>query len=261
MKWSFIVLIIVLQCCSCDYSHRQNNNSKEIVKVSIDTPSISRKTDSINLSLSLQSSLIYTATEQHIIDAGLTDIKTIDSNIVVDLKYSTDDNFLGFDIYGAFNKCYLQPDVAKKLKGAQLLLKSRFPYYNLIVYDAVRPLRIQYKMWDNIKVPYTERSKYLSNPKNGSLHNFGAAVDLSIIDENEYDLDMGTPYDYFGELAYPREEERMIKEGKLTRLQLLNRKILRDVMQEAGFMGITTEWWHFNSCSRNEAFSKYKIIE
>ncbi|MDQ3045971.1 MAG: M15 family metallopeptidase [Bacteroidota bacterium] len=200
-------------------------------------------------------------TEQNIINAGLIDIKSIDTSIVVDMKYSSPNNFLGLDVYGDFNKCYLQPDVALKLKTAQTLLRQKFPYYSLIVYDAARPRSIQEKMWDTIDVPGTERSKYVSNPKNGSLHNFGAAVDLSIIDENGYELDMGTGYDYFGELAYPREEERMMSEGKLSHKQFLNRDLLREVMEQAGFTGITTEWWHFNSCYRNEAYSRYSIIE
>jgi D-alanyl-D-alanine dipeptidase len=199
--------------------------------------------------------------EQSVINCGLVDIKVIDSSIAVDLRYSTSNNFLGIDVYGEFNKCYLQPDIAEKLKRSQTFLKKQFPYYSLIVYDAVRPRSIQCRMWDTINVPHTERSKYLSNPKSGSLHNFGAAVDLAIIDENGIELDMGTCYDYFGELAYPREEERMAKEGKLTRYQLFNRELLRNVMKQGGFSPITTEWWHFNSCSRNEAIVKYKIIE
>ncbi len=199
--------------------------------------------------------------ERSIIKAGLVDIKKVDSNIVVDLKYSTCDNFLCADMYGDFNKCYLQPDVAEKLKLAQQFLRSKFPYYNLIVFDAARPRSIQYKMWASIDVPYCERSKYLSNPNSGSLHNFGAAVDISIIDKNGFELDMGTPYDFFGELAYPREEERMIFEGKLTHTQLLSRELLRSVMEHSGFSSITTEWWHFNSCSRKEAYLKYAMIE
>ncbi|MCX6296022.1 MAG: M15 family metallopeptidase, partial [Bacteroidetes bacterium] len=168
---------------------------------------------------------------------------------------------LGIDMYGDFNKCYLQADVAQKLKCAQGILRSKFPFYNLIVFDAVRARSIQRKMWDTINVPSFERSKYVSNPNNGSLHNFGAAIDVSIIDENGIELDMGTPYDFFGELAYPREEDKMIEEGKLTHIQLLNRKLLRDVLESSGFMGITTEWWHFNACYRTEAYEKYKIIE
>lgn len=204
---------------------------------------------------------VITATEQSIINAGLVDIKTIDSTIAVDMKYSTKDNFLGVDVYGDFNKCYLQPDVAEKLRLAQLFLKTQYPYYSLIVYDAARPRSVQRIMWDTVKVPRSERTKYLSNPNGGSLHNFGAAVDISIIDENGITLDMGTPYDFFGEQAYPREEERMIREGKLTHKQLFNRELLRTVMQKGGFWGIATEWWHFNSCSREVAYLKYKIIE
>jgi len=200
-------------------------------------------------------------TERSLINAGLVNIKSMDSSIYVDLKYSTNDNFLFSDVYGDLNNGYLQKDVADKLRIAQKLLKSRFSYYSLVVYDAVRPRSIQAKMWDSIDVPARERSKYVSNPHNGSLHNYGAAVDLSIIDEQGIALDMGTPYDYFGELAYPREEQRMIREGKLTYKQLYNRQILREIMQQAGFSGITTEWWHFNSCSRNEAASRYKIVE
>jgi D-alanyl-D-alanine dipeptidase len=199
--------------------------------------------------------------EEALIAAGLVNIQTVDSSIKVNLKYSTCDNFLFLDMYGDLEKCYLQPDVAEKLKVAQQLLKKKFPYYSLIVYDGVRPRSIQCKMWDTIAVPASERTKYVSNPMNGSLHNFGAAVDLSIIDENGIELDMGTPYDFFGELAYPREEERMIREFRLSYKQLFNRQILREAMVNAGFMSITTEWWHFNSCFRKEAIGKYKIVE
>jgi D-alanyl-D-alanine dipeptidase len=217
--------------------------------------------DSAEKAIRVISPMVLSPIEQDIIRAGLINIKSIDTSIVVDLKYSTVDNFLGMDVYGDFDRCYLQPDVALKLKNSQNTLKSRFPFYSLIIFDAVRPRRIQSKMWDTIDVPYAERSKYVSNPKNGSLHNFGAAVDLSIIDARGIELDMGTPYDYFGELAYPREEDRMLEEGKLTHIQFLNRELLRSVMEAGGFMSITTEWWHFNSCYRTEAYEKYKIIE
>jgi D-alanyl-D-alanine dipeptidase len=208
-----------------------------------------------------QKSTLISGIEKKCIDAGLVDVRSRDSSIVVNLKYSSDDNFLCQDLYGDFNDCYLQPDVADKLVTAQQNLKTRFPYYSLIIFDAVRPRSVQALMWDTIAVPLSERSKYVSNPRNGSLHNFGAAVDLSIIDENGIELDMGTPYDYFGELAYPREEERLLREGQLSHRQTLNREILRSVMTAAGFRGITTEWWHFNSCSRDEALIRYKIVE
>lgn len=237
---------------SCDVPEKKSSLPDVAIK-----NSIPEQKDSLPLNKSISISEL----EKNIMALGLIDVRSIDSTIKVDLKYSTCDNFLFMDLYGDLEKAYLQPDVAVKLKLAQEILRRQFPYYSLIIYDAVRPRSVQIKMWDTLKMPVSMRTKYVSNPQNGSLHNFGAAVDLSIIDDNGIVLDMGTPYDYFGELAYPREEERMIKEGKLSYKQLLNRKILRDAMVEAGFMDITTEWWHFNSCFRSQAIEKYKIIE
>lgn len=226
-----------------------------------DPVAVAKKTDTAIAPIKPADSATVPAIEQQLINAGLVNIQTIDPTIIVNLKYSTPDNFLATDVYGDLDKAYLQPDVAAKLQKAQAVLHKKYPYYSLIVYDAVRPRSIQRTMWDTIQVPAYERSKYVSNPQNGSLHNFGAAVDLSIIDEHGFVLDMGTPYDFFGEMAYPREEQRLLSEGKLSRRQLFNREILRNVMERAGFSPIGTEWWHFNSCPRNQAMLKYKIIE
>ena len=116
-------------------------------------------------------------------------------------------------------------------------------------------------MWDELQVPEKLKDKYVSNPEVGSLHNFGCAVDVSIVNEDFWEMDMGTPYDYFGELGYPIAESRMIEEGKLTWRQFENRKLLREVMTEAGFTGITTEWWHFNGNSLKTAGEKYRIVD
>ncbi len=259
--WIFTLFLVYYNITSCnDFAHadiKKNNIAESSLKLSNANVCI----DSSKLILPIHTTLFFSKTEQEVINAGLVDIKTIDSSIVVDMKYSTTDNFMGIDVYGDFNKCYLQPDVAEKLRNAQLFLKSKFPYYNLIIYDGARPRSVQRKMWDTINVPYYEKSKYVSNPSGGSLHNFGAAVDLSIADENGFVLDMATTYDFFGELAYPREEDRMLMEGKLTQKQWLNRELLRSVMNHSGFFGITTEWWHFNSCGLNTAYLKYAIIE
>ncbi len=199
--------------------------------------------------------------EIELIRMGLVNIHSIDSEIVVDLRYSTTDNFIGVDVYGDFDQCYLQKDVAEKLEMAQLQLRKKYPYYSLIVYDAVRPLSIQQKMWDTLDLPPGEKIKYLSNPGKGSLHNYGAAVDLSIIDDKGVPLDMGTAFDYFGEKAHPVKEAELLASGVLTNKIIRNREILRSVMHSAGFFGIQTEWWHFNSCTREQAVMKYKIVE
>ena len=199
--------------------------------------------------------------EQKLIAFGLVNIKSIDTSIKVNLKYSTNDNFLHKNLYGELRNCYLQKDIADKLVKAQKLLKEKFPFYSLIIYDGVRPLSIQQMMWDELQVPEKMKDKYVSNPEVGSLHNFGCAVDLSIVNEDGWEMDMGTPYDYFGELGHPIAEPRMIEEGKLTWRQFENRKLLRDVMTEAGFTTITTEWWHFNGSSLKIAGEKYHIVD
>jgi D-alanyl-D-alanine dipeptidase len=195
------------------------------------------------------------------IKAGLVDIQKRDPRIRVELKYSTNDNFFGFDAYGDLEKAYLQKDVAQKLVNAQEYLNTNMSGACLIIFDAARPRSVQQILWNSLKMPFKEKIKYVSNPKLGSLHNFGAAVDLSIVDNNGKELDMGSPFDFLGELSYPESETKLIKEGKLTQQQLSNRKLLRRVMHKAGFFNIQTEWWHFNSCTREQAMLKYKIIE
>jgi len=164
------------------------------------------------------------------------------------------------NMYGHLDQAYLQNDVAVKLAKAQKLLKDSLPNYSLIILDATRPVSIQQLMWDNIKVPTKQKSKYLSNPKYGSLHNYGAAVDVSIVDANGKLLDMATPFDSFEKLAYPFYQEQYYKSGKLSKKQYQNRRLLQSLMKEAGFMGITTEWWHYNSCYRKEAKKWYPRV-
>lgn len=202
----------------------------------------------------------YTDVEAHLIKMGLVNIQELEPSIKVDLRYSSSNNFMNADVYGDWQNAYLQPDVAEKLVLAQMLLKSKFPNYSLLILDAARPVSVQYKMWKMLEMPSSEKTKYLSNPLNGSLHNYGAAVDLTIVNEMDEELDMGTAYDFFGEEAHPAKEMQMLFEDKLTEEQINNRKLLRDVMIKAGFTPLSTEWWHFNSCSRPDAMQKYKII-
>lgn len=204
----------------------------------------------------------YSPAEQQLLDSGLTDIYTLDSTFIVDLRYSTDSNFLGMDVYGDLDKAFLQPEIAKRLLLAEKALQEKHPGYSLIIYDAVRPMRIQRLMWDTLDLPRGQKQKYLSNPANGgSLHNYGAAVDVSIADENGRPLDMGTPYDFFGEKAHPVLEKTMLDSGILTLQQIHNRELLRSVMKKGGFWNIQTEWWHFNACTRAEAMERYRLVE
>ncbi len=193
---------------------------------------------------------------------GLVDVQTIDSTIQVELRYATVNNFMGAIMYDSIDRLYLQRDVALKLKKAQEILKKIHPTYSLLVYDGVRPLSVQQKMWDALdSIPVAERGKFLSNPKNGSIHNYGAAVDLTICDENGIPLDMGADYDDIRKIAYPSMEQVFLQKGELTQQHINNRKLLRSVMSQAGFYNIQTEWWHFNACSRDVAKKKYTLIQ
>lgn len=190
----------------------------------------------------------------------LQNVQTVDSSIQVDLRYASKNNFMKMNMYGGLDQAYLQEDVVAKLVIAQKLLQDSFPSYSLIILDATRPVSVQQLMWDKIKVPVKQKSKYLSNPKYGSLHNYGAAVDVSIVDEEGKLLDMATPFDSFEKLAYPFYQEQYYKSGKLKKKQYQNRRLLQSIMKEAGFMGITTEWWHYNSCYRKEAKQWYPRV-
>lgn len=202
--------------------------------------------------------------EQKILDQGLVNIQTVNPEILVELKYATPDNFMKKNVYGELTHAYLQPEMANRLSSASLFLQKENPGFKLLVYDAARPNSAQYKLWDaldDLKIPARSKTQYVADPKIGSNHNFGCAIDLTVVDQNEKPLDMGTPYDFFGPLAYPRSEQEMLRQGKLTSKQIANRNILRKAMVKAGFTVNTTEWWHFDGMSKKQARAKYGMIK
>jgi D-alanyl-D-alanine dipeptidase len=94
-----------------------------------------------------------------------------------------------------------------------------------------------------------------------SLHNYGAAVDVTLADSLGQPLDMGTPFDHFGRAAGTRDEQALIEQGLLNRQQVQNRRLLQQVMRHAGFRSISGEWWHFNACSLQEAKRRYTLMD
>lgn len=201
--------------------------------------------------------------EQKMINQGLVNIQSLDSTLMVELKYSTNDNFVKTDVYGSLTRAYLQKKPAEMLVQANKYLKEMYPNYRLLIYDGARPKSVQIKLWEMLdSIPPNKREDFVASPRIGSIHNYGSAVDLTIYDvEKKQPLDMGTKYDFFGDLAYPRYENQMLKTGKLTEQQVQNRLVLRIAMEKAGYMPIESEWWHFNAISRNKAKSIYKIVE
>ncbi len=207
---------------------------------------------------------IHPTLEQKMMDQGLVDIQSIYPKIRVELKYSTSDNFLKKDVYGDLEHAYLQPEIASRLVKAARYLEQAEPGYQLLVYDAARPHAAQYALWDaldDLKIPQSKKTMYVADPKIGSNHNFGCAIDLTVVDTKGNPLDMGTKYDFFGPLAYPRSEQEMLRTGKLSTKQIENRNILQSAMVKAGFTVNTTEWWHFDGMSKKQARARYGMIK
>ena len=193
---------------------------------------------------------------------GLLEVSSNAPGVMVELKYATADNFMGKDVYGCLQHAYVQKPVLDMLKKAQAALEKKHPGYHLLIYDAARPLSIQWVLWNTL-TQYTpaERQKYVANPKEHSIHNYGSALDLTVADAQGKPLDMGTKFDFFGDLAYPSKEKALLAAGKLSQTAYQNRLILRDAMQSAGFMRIEFEWWHFNAFSRAEAKRRFPVVQ
>lgn len=193
---------------------------------------------------------------------NLVDIQSIDSTIQVDLKYASTENFMKQQLYFVLNRLYLQKDVAERLAKCQEYLKTLHTEYSLLIYDGVRPVEVQQRMWDALDtIPVHERGKFVSNPKNHSVHNYGAAVDLTIIDGNGNPLDMGAGYDDIRKIAYPSLEAQFLASEELKPFQVENRKLLRKVMKHQNFINIPSEWWHFNAYPRNEVKKRYEVLK
>ena len=133
-------------------------------------------------------------TEMKLIDAGLVNVNEVDETINVDLVNSDPDkNFFRENYNNGLNKAYLRKEVAIKLSLAQKYLKSEFPEYSILIMDAARPRSVSKRMYDKMKG--TKFEKYVANPNKGSMHNYGIAVDVTIVDVNGDEIDMGfTPF-------------------------------------------------------------------
>lgn len=162
-----------------------------------------------------------------------TDLQEYASNFTYDIRYATDNNFLEEPIYDC-EKCLLLPETAEALAKANNYFCDLG--YQIKIFDCYRPLSAQKKMW---KI-YPD-ARYVANPyTKKSVHNRGAAVDLTLVDlKSGKQLKMGTHYDYFGKEAHQNYKD-------LPTEILVNRKTLREGMEKFGFHIIRTEWWHYD---------------
>jgi len=181
-------------------------------------------------------------------DPAFRHLSTIDG-IAVDLRYASPDNFVGRDLYSPYDCAWLHRDAAAALERVVAWLQTARPDCTPLVLDALRPQRVQQQLWDALAG--TDLQMYLANPQRGSIHSFGMALDITLLDADGRELDMGTGFDDMTELSHPALEARFLASGALTAQQAANRQLLRDAMFQAGFVGINTEWWHFDCGDRN----------
>jgi D-alanyl-D-alanine dipeptidase len=194
---------------------------------------------------------------------NLVDIKTLEGaeDIVVMLKYSTTDNFVGQDMYGELESAYFTPDFAKKVIKAQQIIQKYNPDYTLLIYDAARPISVQRHM--RSLVEGTALQDFVADGTKGGRHNYGVAVDLTITPHVGEPLDMGAGFDEFSEAAavkgtsdtndsanrnlevYTKYVNGLVKRGLISVEAAENRLLLIKVMLEAGLYPYRREWWHY----------------
>lgn len=192
---------------------------------------------------------------------GLIDILKIDSSIKTDIRYATNNNFVGKVLYTKPFSVYAEPHLAHAIVNANKELKMLRPDYSLVIFDAARPLSIQKEMFELVK--NTPNERYIANPyeKNpGGFHNYGMAVDLSIIDGEGNLLDMGTDFDSFSELAHVGNERNLVAKGDLSIEAYANRMMLYFIMGKQGLLPYKYEWWHYQLTQNEDAkISKYLL--
>lgn len=163
--------------------------------------------------------------------SDLVDLARFDFSIKQDIRYATKNNFMKQAVYPE-PRCILRRSVLEALSRVQTNLKM--DGLGLKVFDCYRPLSIQRKLWEVVA-----DERYVSDPKKGSKHNRGAAVDVTLVDKNGNELEMPTPYNDFTKKAH-----RSYQGG--SQKSRFHRKRLETAMQREGFMGVETEWWHFD---------------
>jgi zinc D-Ala-D-Ala dipeptidase len=163
---------------------------------------------------------------------AMIDIKKYIPTIVLDLRYAATNNFMKTKLYPTITTTYLRKTAAEALKKVQTELKKSG--LGLKIFDAYRPYSVTEKMWEPVK-----DDRYAADPKKGSGHNRGIAVDLTTINlKTKKELNMGTGFDNFSDTAH-------VDFTNLSADVLQNRLLLKTSMEKYGFKILDTEWWHF----------------
>ena len=189
------------------------------------------------------------------------DIQSLDSSVVVDIKYSSPDNFMGENMYGSLKTAWLVPEMADRVVRAHRRLQTLEPGHALVIFDAARPISIQRKMY--AEVAGTDKAAYVADPEHegGGYHNYGLAVDLSIVDSAKNFLDMGSGFDHFGYESHVGDEEKLLAEGKISDKAYHNRLMLYSLMGEQGMFPHQNEWWHYQHVRDDARKRRYRLLD
>jgi D-alanyl-D-alanine dipeptidase len=197
--------------------------------------------------------------ENRFIQAGLVDIHAIDDTIQVDLVNSdSTKNLFRQNFYDGLTTAYLREEVAHQLSLAQQNLKAIHPGHSILIMDAARPRSVSRQMFE--KMQGTRFERYVAHPDSGSMHNYGVAVDVTIVDANGERIDMGFIPFYQSSVAIYLGYAHLQAFG-LNEIQKDNRQLLADIMTQAGFIPLSHEWWHFDGIHKNIAREQFNIIE
>jgi D-alanyl-D-alanine dipeptidase len=169
--------------------------------------------------------------------SAFVNLRNYSLDFVFDMKYATKDNFLKEKVYPC-EECFLRVKTVKALLEANKSFLEKG--FRIKIYDCYRPKSIQKKMWKIVP-----DANYVANPKKGSIHNRGGAVDISLVNANGKELDMGTKFDFFGKEASHNYLD-------LTEEILANRRLLKEVMLQHNFKSFDSEWWHYNLKGSNK---------
>ncbi len=240
----YLLLFSLLGTFSCDSksSTERAGTEGDVVSVTADTGTAPKPAPIAPPVLA--QSLISLDSVTALPDTAFVEMIRVDSLFVPDMRYATADNFLKEKVYDC-DKCLLRKDAALALLKAHDQLKGAG--YRIKLFDCYRPLDVQKKMW---KIMPDDR--YVGNPYgSGSVHNKGAAVDLTLTDSLGRELEMGTPFDHFGREAHHAYTD-------LPTEVLTRRRILKEAMEGAGFEPITSEWWHYSYRRKNYPTANFK---
>ncbi len=251
----FIICIVLLACqpTQKDTSSQSTNDSihtsiKPAGNVSdtllADTlPQLASKRQSDSIKIVLAETEKPT-TLQSLPDSSFVELIRLDSTFVLDMRYATADNFLKEKVYDC-DKCLLRKEAALALVKAHQVLKQKG--FRIKLFDCYRPLDVQKKMWKIMP-----NDHFVGNPYgNGSKHNLGVATDLTLTDSTGKELDMGTPFDFFGKESYHAYTN-------LPADVLNRRRLLKQTLLQYGFNSITSEWWHYSYNRKKYPVANFK---